>query len=539
AVNDQIDLTNGYGFTIDGGGGSDTVYGGGSASALYIGSISNVETIIGSGHSDTLGGDGTSSSYIGGGGNDHIIGGAGNDTAYYGASFSDIIYQMKTGGYGFITTSGGATQVRTAQDGWDTLEQVENIRFADGAVINPYANTPPFAVSEVLPSVITPYFMNLPFGISKNSFLANDFDIDLGDSVTNLQVVGCSGATVGDGGSFLSFSPHNLIGSGTVTLTYRVIDSRGAYGEYATASFGYAATGTAPPLIFDLDGDGVEIDNTVNSGVLFDIDADGQKETMDAWAGSDDGFLAYDANGDGMVNDGVEIVFSGYHPDATTDLQGLALAFDSNADGIFDSNDETWEQFGIWQDADQDGLSDEGEFITLADAEIAAIDLKSAEQAYSVENGQVSGTGTYTRTDGSSHIFADAALGFTENRALPAEPSGEGAVVPEDTVVSDTGEYEKFLDQYETEMEAIQTSIAGADPINGESTDLVADLTIYDHVEIADAVASAHRAYHEETLLPEASHIQIDESQGPVDQFLEIHEFSEIWLTAPDPDFIC
>jgi RTX calcium-binding nonapeptide repeat (4 copies)/Protein of unknown function (DUF2974) len=59
------------------------------------------------------------------------------------------------------------------------------------------------------------------------------------------------------------------------------------------------------PLVLDLDGDGLEITNT-GSGVYFDIDNDGLREFTN-WVAPDDGLLAFDANGDGVINNASEL----------------------------------------------------------------------------------------------------------------------------------------------------------------------------------------------------------------------------------------
>lgn len=55
------------------------------------------------------------------------------------------------------------------------------------------------------------------------------------------------------------------------------------------------------PLVLDLDGDGLETLG-VNAGVLFDHDGDGIR-TGTGWISPDDGFLALDRNGNGVVRD--------------------------------------------------------------------------------------------------------------------------------------------------------------------------------------------------------------------------------------------
>ena len=61
------------------------------------------------------------------------------------------------------------------------------------------------------------------------------------------------------------------------------------------------------PLTLDLDGDGIEtLASNGHKGALFDHDKDGIR-TATGWVGKDDGFLVYDRNGDGVVNNGGEL----------------------------------------------------------------------------------------------------------------------------------------------------------------------------------------------------------------------------------------
>ncbi|MEP5758397.1 MAG: hypothetical protein ABJ327_03600, partial [Litoreibacter sp.] len=141
------------------------------------------------------------------------------------------------------------------------------------------------------------------------------------------------------------------------------------------------------PVIIDLDGDGIEVSTT--STVSFDLDEDGYKENS-SWAAADDGFLVIDleangtfGNGDGKIDQARELAFALWGMDGATDLQALAQAKDGNGNRIFDTNgdgrltsaDTHWSSFKIWQDLDQDGITDTGELKTLSQWGITQINL--------------------------------------------------------------------------------------------------------------------------------------------------------------------
>jgi large repetitive protein len=170
------------------------------------------------------------------------------------------------------------------------------------------------------------------------------------------------------------------------------------------------------PIALDLDGNGVQYLSTI-AGVTFDYNGDGSA-VRTAWVAANDGLLAIDSNGDGRVNNGSEIVFG---QNGQTDLQGLAAQYDSNHDGQLSAADADFAKFGVWQDANSNGVSDAGEFQTLADAGIVSISLTSDGVASVAENGDVDilGQSTYIRADGTTGIVADVAFA-TGGESVPA-----------------------------------------------------------------------------------------------------------------------
>jgi VCBS repeat-containing protein len=187
-----------------------------------------------------------------------------------------------------------------------------------------------------------------------------------------------------------------------------------ADGDPVNSSIQVGLNPVAPPVALDLDGDGVEFLSR-SAGVTFDYAGDGSREST-AWVGADDGLLAIDRNGDGIVNDGSEIVFASSN---LTDLQGLAADYDSNNDGVLTAADDGYALFGVWQDANGNGVTDAGEFQSLTDAGIVGIGLVSDGLAYSAAGGDVSvaGQAFYTKADGSTGIVADAAFATSASQA--------------------------------------------------------------------------------------------------------------------------
>ncbi len=163
------------------------------------------------------------------------------------------------------------------------------------------------------------------------------------------------------------------------------------------------------PVILDLDGDGVEIN--VNGNVSFDMDRDGFKEQT-AWAAADDGFLVIDLNengsrgaGDGKIDQTKELILSEWAPNArATDLEALAT-FDQwerrggNNDGVLSAKDSVWNELKVWQDLNQDGVTDDGELKTLSQLGITQINLTYDDETH------------YQDTDNDVTIFGNTLLG--------------------------------------------------------------------------------------------------------------------------------
>ena len=212
------------------------------------------------------------------------------------------------------------------------------------------------------------------------------------------------------------------------TVPVAVVDGDGD--TSALADIDIVAEPVAPPVVLDLDGDGVEYLSSA-SGVTFDYAGDGNAVST-AWVDPSDGLLAFDANGNGRVDNGTEIVFGS---NGLTDLQGVAARFDSNGDGVLDADDADFASFGVWQDANSNGVADDGEFRTLDQAGIVAIDLVSDGEAYTTANGSVHvfGESSYTLADGTVRTVADAAFARTgsvksQDRPVAATPLADALV---------------------------------------------------------------------------------------------------------------
>lgn len=245
-----------------------------------------------------------------------------------------------------------------------------------------------------------------------------------GSGIDLVRATGASGGSTGTvafGGDTVDNDPVKIVDIGLIRQVTSTQAVRLNFDVTVTDADGDTSPVTrlsvnplTPPVALDLDGDGVEF-LSQSAGVTFDYAGDGSREST-AWVGADDGLLAIDRNGDGIVNDGSEIVFASGN---LTDLQGLAADYDSNDDGVLTVADDGYALFGVWQDANGNGVTDAGEFQSLTDAGIVSVGLVSDGIGYSAANGDVSvaGQALYTKADGSTGIVADAAFATTAAQA--------------------------------------------------------------------------------------------------------------------------
>jgi hypothetical protein len=103
----------------------------------------------------------------------------------------------------------------------------------------------------------------------------------------------------------------------------------------------------------------------------------------------------------------------------------LAAQFDSNLDGVLDAKDAQFGEFAVWQDADQDGVSDAGEVKHLTDLGITSIKLASDAVVRAPATGVTeAGHTTATAVDGSAVLVADAVFDYTLGTASATVQAG-------------------------------------------------------------------------------------------------------------------
>ncbi len=166
------------------------------------------------------------------------------------------------------------------------------------------------------------------------------------------------------------------------------------------------------PLVIDLDNDGrIELTPLEGSNAFFDLDGTGFAQQT-GWVQPDDGLLAIDVNGDGVINDISELFGN-----PTTDGFIELTALDSNGDGFINNLDAQFSDLLIWQDADGDGYSDAGELVSAASAGVNFIDLDYAEVVRVNEGHAISSTSSIT-INGLAHEIADVPTAANDNQPM-------------------------------------------------------------------------------------------------------------------------
>jgi Ca2+-binding RTX toxin-like protein len=181
------------------------------------------------------------------------------------------------------------------------------------------------------------------------------------------------------------------------------------------------------PLVLDLNGDGVQTTG-VNSDwwAMFDFDGDGVKNRT-GWISSEDGFLVYDRNQDGKINNGDEMF--GNHTlryngsgRCADGYEALAQE-DTNGDGLVNALDDNWQQLAVWRDLNQNGLTDEGELFTLEELGITGFEVGQTGGNQELANGNMlQGQGAYY-FNGQAQVFSD--VWFKENSFFTEYPDVE------------------------------------------------------------------------------------------------------------------
>ena len=166
------------------------------------------------------------------------------------------------------------------------------------------------------------------------------------------------------------------------------------------------------PLSVDLDGDGIETISLTDSNVYFDNDNDGFKEKI-GWLKGDDGLIAIDKNNNGKIDNQSELFGS----DTTKGFEDLRV-YDTNNDGIIDTNDTQFNDLKVWQDVNENGITDEGELHSLSSKGITSINLNYNEINVIQNGNKIAEGSTYTKSDGTTGGIYDVLFAYDGMKSI-------------------------------------------------------------------------------------------------------------------------
>jgi hypothetical protein len=158
---------------------------------------------------------------------------------------------------------------------------------------------------------------------------------------------------------------------------------------------------SSDPLVIDLNGNGIELtDVAAGKGVLFDLTGDGVSERV-SWVAPDDGLLALDRNRNGLIDNGFEL-FGDQHG-AIDGFSELSV-FDGDQNGAIDKNDPLYSDLWVWQDKNQNGISESNELKRLGDLGIESISLHPTYGRDSIAGNPITGYTRYETASGRGTI---------------------------------------------------------------------------------------------------------------------------------------
>ena len=145
-------------------------------------------------------------------------------------------------------------------------------------------------------------------------------------------------------------------------ISFRMELSMESYFRQESSTRALFGQATKDPLVINFSGGAAQL---TDQFFRFDLDGDGQQENLPTLA-SGSGYLFFDRNGDGVVNNGKEL----FGPATNNGFSELA-ALDDDGNGWIDEADAAFSQLGIWRQRP----NGESEYSSLKEAGIGALAL--------------------------------------------------------------------------------------------------------------------------------------------------------------------
>jgi hypothetical protein len=322
-----------------------------------------IKTLLGEDGNDILTGLGTQSDVLAGGrgsdtlsglgGNDSLSGGSGNDTFKWG----------------------------TEAIGVGNVDKILDYNFLDGDKLNFNALVGSLSAAGVAAYV---------------KIVGNGADLQFQVDPTGMSNFATGTAYTLVGLASVDSSIRFSIGGQSFTIQNPVLHSLALF------------TTAADPIFLDLDHNGYSF-STLEHGVQFDINADGGKDQV-AWNTSNDGILALDVNGDGKIDNGSEIFTPDFKDGHFASGSAALASLDTNHDGLVDANDVDFSKLLVWNDANANGVDDEGEVTSLASHGATSLTAPGTPADEQIDGQSVTAHGVVTFADGTTGDYIEAVL---------------------------------------------------------------------------------------------------------------------------------
>lgn len=144
---------------------------------------------------------------------------------------------------------------------------------------------------------------------------------------------------------------------------------------------GYGCQGT--PILINVANNGPDHLTSAANGVAFDLNADGTPERV-AWTSADSpvGFLAWDRDGNGTIDNGSELFGTASRlRDGKLAANGFEALreWDANGDNRIDSSDPVFQSLRLWFDSNHNGYSESDELLPLHQVRLTTVSLDYRE----------------------------------------------------------------------------------------------------------------------------------------------------------------
>lgn len=163
------------------------------------------------------------------------------------------------------------------------------------------------------------------------------------------------------------------------------------------------------------------------SRAYFDLEGDGRAQHT-GLVKADDGFLAIDRDGNGVIDDGRELF--GNTNGFGEGFRSLST-YDSNLDYVMDAGDQIFNQLVIWRDLDGDGRTQDGELFNAAELGLTRISLAYTPTDYLLAGNRVSGVVMAEWAGNTQRKVVDAWFAFSTVNTLRAASAAPAMEVSE------------------------------------------------------------------------------------------------------------